>query len=1528
MAKLIKLFVAYLKDQRGGIEIGALIAAAAAKISAAAATGLGVSGLTFAAGAKIIALKVAVTAALSGLSYLIGKAFSPSAGGSRVDSRGIINESISPRRYVLGQWRVGGKIMYYDDYNEDGGVIDDPNDVNFCVIALAISEGPCESIDEIYIDDRKIPIRRIDNGNASGQTFKLGDKIESIYDPDTSLTDDERSQFVDEGRRNTAEYPIADYPDGAPTFELWEYFEANGQQGSHLRAMSSGRPDPWRDTDKANFISWVAIRMSQPDYMKKSQPRYHRRSYFKGFPKIEFVMKGMKHTYPGQTIPIWTANSTVIKYWWWKTRRRVAALLIDTASVTAGISVSGADVMLENLPPAYSNYHPDAKRYSFHGIIFDDDDPVAIESAMDYTDQGVVIESSGKLIFRPGTNRTATLSIDEDNIVEAPVISPAPPLQQRYNQLTLQLEQSHEHIWQKAGPFIFDDTAQQLKDGKVLPANIGATLGVNDPVVALRLMAIQLRRARGRQRYTYTIKPGDNFEYVGLNPTDRVMVTDTEHGLNNQLCEILAIDIATSTWLVTLELFPVDLNIYDDTFVLPPPKDIHDFQLPDFGFVEVPTDLSSDEFVEFQADGTEIIKLQLQWKSRPYPRTNARLVEKPAVSSEVILTNNDDFWDVEIVNDELNITEKLKTGTMDRLRAIDFTFHGAGNQDDDFGTSALARRIAWSNGVALIYDPTSTKTILITFANLTNYIVFFEVDFVQNRLEQVGRVNMVQPTSGNTNTSDNQRRSWIAGNIFYSSCVFVDNHYYLVWAHDHNRGGRGNPQGVYYCYKFDNLFKLVDKYRFPDAFINDSADNSERAWLFYFENQFYIVQNTKVVYSVTFTNVDFSARLNQLSTAELTRYGVLPNAVFDGGALLLSAYWIQDKLIFHADNNKQWLVDMTDLSGTKEIGRTAGSATPGFGYIQNVRFSANIPQAIDADTVDWTNGQLLSSAGDFVDFFGVEAGKTYLLQAQHENKFGDASEWSLLHENLIDGDLEAPGRPLDFLLIAIKGGFIAAWRFPKDLDYRHTEVWVNPITRQSKADQDARGNLNPVEQNLNPETIKIEDSDFGFVGSSASKNGFTVLNLETGEYKVAIRHVDRTGNKGLFSQVLTIAVEGVPTPEEINPPGEVFPAFENSLLLNNFGEAETSVDSDGDWTGTMQDMGWPDDFDLLAQIDNTQFMTQITKLLAQDSGRNVGLHFNENSWAVYNLSKVASFNTMSKHFTLNDLKLVRAKGNAEFPDGSSLTIYFNDPSTLPTPDEDTIPEADRENVLPDFDYSHVLQSYANDQTFDIPNMQEWYFIGFDSPTTWPNRCSGRTEVVDRKTIEDLAGLDANRIVMLTKHKDGQADNNNFALYRINAKPIYDGQNGRSEVYFSSLTKVRSVGMPGFTDGDPATLFYNKPFVFKTLEVFNNQNGVALGDGFKTIDVAPSIPPNCSFIEIVFSSATSGRTVHSISGFPMDRVTIGIEGTVPGDAIGIIFLSQQPAEFKIWTNHARNRLYFKHDARDNDIIVYVIYAYMK
>ena len=233
-------------------------------------------------------------------------------------------------------------------------------------------------------------------------------------------------------------------------------------------------------------------------------------------------------------------------------------------------------------------------RYRFDGVIYGGESSENVLSELAFAMQGTISQSGGKFYIRAGKNRPATSTITPDLIVQGSewTIQSTPSLQDRVNALDMGLQQSKvtrtinpmprtDGIGDPFYPLYLATTLKrrinpsaQVRDGgELFLKDLGERRFVTDPLIAQRLMAIQLRRFESNKTYSTRIRAGDNLEWLSLKQGEIVSINDPAAGPPVPLAVVVSREILPDlTIAVKLQELRTSngIAIYDDTLDLPP----------------------------------------------------------------------------------------------------------------------------------------------------------------------------------------------------------------------------------------------------------------------------------------------------------------------------------------------------------------------------------------------------------------------------------------------------------------------------------------------------------------------------------------------------------------------------------------------------------------------------------------------------------------------------------------------------------------------------------------------------------------------------------------------------------------------------------------------------------------------------------------------------------------------------------------------------------------------------------------------
>ena len=571
------------------VAVGA-IAAGAASVAATAIT----SGF-----AAVTLATFAVPAAIALGTGLIARAFAPKPpslqqqAGSQRQARSVgaisgtaaqnINSAIPPARWILGQVRCTGKVVWLMVHDDDvfqgrttvpGGWVS--NAIYNTGDETTYTVDEVQNIYESTIDDN------LGNEPDSGTGWKFIDTVENATKKDT-VSDLHMALVLSEGvcegideiwldgeqltvTKSASGLGVSHNVFTAPGFECHEYFKADGTEGAEsFAAAAAGNAElAWSSSSvQGKGLSWVYVKLTQNDYGRDLDSRRYNR-----IPNIEFVVKGIKvgtRRNPNTGAKAWTENAAILRKWWMTERRGINWRNINNTYYNAAVTRCDTTIDISSL----TGFDPSAmqsnlKRYTINGLIHSGDDVTRIEQDFDFAWDGSVVEWDGDFLFRPGGDRQAVREIVPDDIIEEPLYKPGTTLGS--NRYLCTMPQSEWHDW-LAYDIRVDDTGKQAYDGSVQTLNLGSTEFVTNPAQAANLLRSAARRARASSSIEVILKPGDAFEAATILPGDKVTMSLPEFGISDQ--DFFVVDTRVlDGWAIKITLTEWGADWFDDAISL------------------------------------------------------------------------------------------------------------------------------------------------------------------------------------------------------------------------------------------------------------------------------------------------------------------------------------------------------------------------------------------------------------------------------------------------------------------------------------------------------------------------------------------------------------------------------------------------------------------------------------------------------------------------------------------------------------------------------------------------------------------------------------------------------------------------------------------------------------------------------------------------------------------------------------------------------------------------------------------------
>ena len=511
---------------------------------------------------------------------------------------------VTPIRSVCGKRRVPGSNVWAN------GVFRTPGDRDPAWLWLiqVISEGACEGIEKVWIDGNEIPLTRVGNKlTPSSGTYKrrTGDPSELLeiyeyFDADGTQGTEMRTEGIPATRM------YSDTEDGTKTTDPDEGTEwyHDLQEGSTTEyqepQLYSHETKPWTSAHRLNGLSYVGIKLFQP-YYQSQRPQGtatgEGKRIWQRIPRIEYLVKGKKIRWPGQSTPKYTENPIAWLYWYDTERRGIDAAKIDTASFDESFNKCDEDVTIKatDIPDshAYLRNHANGtrttKRY-FGGLIFESgQESDEVYARIRSCSTAYRYQDAGKIHYRVDFERASSQTLEAGDFVSIQQVSPWPAVDARINDFNATLAQSERNGFKSDTVRLTDDPAK-ARDGKELSLDVRLD-GVYDELVAARLLYIMLRHQRETLTCQATVGRLDGMTHLSAKPGDVWTVTHPLLGLTAQRMELVEIAKSFVDGTADVSLKLLDSGVYADTIVLPqirprPVRFFDDIEAPDVTSME------------------------------------------------------------------------------------------------------------------------------------------------------------------------------------------------------------------------------------------------------------------------------------------------------------------------------------------------------------------------------------------------------------------------------------------------------------------------------------------------------------------------------------------------------------------------------------------------------------------------------------------------------------------------------------------------------------------------------------------------------------------------------------------------------------------------------------------------------------------------------------------------------------------------------------------------------------------------------
>ena len=555
-----------------------------------AATAGGIGGLAFfqlkgwAAAAALTGVMTAATFVLGALSPK-PKGFSGVPPRSSTDYRQTVRESVVPVRWVFGRARVGGVLLYANDYLASEGGDTDSNTVQSRISTKGttpsigserrtsasnkVSVGSGSNARECY-EYRNVRNAKTGVTTRTGSWGPCSDDPEP--DPETDYVPDRTNKAslagteglfmvfaLTQGQMDRIEKI---WVDGAlmpfsesggvinPTADEVDdvKFKHEGKTAIRLfvhRGEDSGGAlnSRWGRSGVLRGISAVGVELTQYD----DKP-------WQRTPSLEFQIKGVRMTWPGQTAPVWTENAAAIRYYYMTQCKDIPAGYIDETRFRAAYAVCNQTVNGEI-------------RYSINGVVSDDEDYDQVVKQMDFAWAGTAPEINGKVVYNPGAPGSIKKTFTQDDLVagEDPAWQIETPIYQQADAVDAVIAADVDSDFL---PYSMARVGSTALDAAV--SDLGTLAYVGHVATAQRLMAWNLKHIQQQRRARVHVRGQDGLTNWSVTCTDRVVVNIPTQGMTNERFYVEGVQYeADGSLHLDLVEEPSDLYDYTHTALLP-----------------------------------------------------------------------------------------------------------------------------------------------------------------------------------------------------------------------------------------------------------------------------------------------------------------------------------------------------------------------------------------------------------------------------------------------------------------------------------------------------------------------------------------------------------------------------------------------------------------------------------------------------------------------------------------------------------------------------------------------------------------------------------------------------------------------------------------------------------------------------------------------------------------------------------------------------------------------------------------------
>lgn len=407
-----------------------------------------------------------------------------------------------------------------------------------------------------------------------------------------------------------------------------------GQPGEFSKPIKISQEEwPWTANHKLTGKAYLVVDIIQP-FNQEDDPED---DLFQQIPELEFLVAGIKFTWPGQTVPSASGNAAAQLYWYDTARMQIPPASIDRTMFDAAYARCEETITIADsaIPSSLADLKT-IRTYKFgesSTVIESGESPKAVYARLRAKMAGWRFHWNGKVIYRAGKEETPKHVFADEDFVAAVECQPSPDIRSRFTRLTISLPQSERGGDFEEDSIVYDAGAAAItKAGRVrnLDVELDCCTNILD---AGHKAAILYRQSQQSFSFTALVRRQPQAANLSLIPGDAVTVTLDELGLVSRKCIVQHNTFGPS--FESIITFSRDEGgVYADTLTLPPVRDRRlEFVATRPGaFV---TGLAADEIAYIQPGGSVAVRLDVTCDQTTAFTTHFRMREKVAPGERV-----------------------------------------------------------------------------------------------------------------------------------------------------------------------------------------------------------------------------------------------------------------------------------------------------------------------------------------------------------------------------------------------------------------------------------------------------------------------------------------------------------------------------------------------------------------------------------------------------------------------------------------------------------------------------------------------------------------------------------------------------------------------------------------------------------------------------------------------------------------------------------------------------------------------------